>query len=81
MDQPPEDPAPDPKPQIKSPSLFDTILSVLAAFFGVQSDEHRERDFTAGKPMVFIAVAIVLTLVFVFGLILIVQIMLRNAGL
>ena len=65
----------------KPPSLFDTILSVLASFFGVQSRENRVRDFSAGKPMVFIVVAIVLTVVFVLTLVMIVKLMLRNAGM
>ncbi|GAC1631391.1 MAG: hypothetical protein NVS9B10_24740 [Nevskia sp.] len=72
---------PRPSPAIKPPTLLDTIFSVLASFFGVQSEKNRRRDFTAGKPMVFIGVAIVLTVVFVFSLILVVKIMLANAGM
>lgn len=68
-------------PPIKPPTLWQTVLSVLASFFGVQSHENRVRDFSAGKPMVFIAVAIVLTVVFVLSLVLVVKLMLRNAGL
>lgn len=67
-------------PAAKSPSLLDTVLSVLASFFGVQSRKNRVRDFSAGKPIVFIVVAIVLTLVFVLTLWGIVQLMLKNAG-
>lgn len=68
-------------PPIKPPTLWQTVLSVLASFFGVQSHENRVRDFSSGKPMVFIAVAIVLTVVFVLSLVLVVKLMLRNAGL
>lgn len=68
-------------PPIKPPSLIDTILSVLASFFGVQSHKNRVRDFSAGKPMVFIVVAIVLTVVFVLTLMTIVKLMLRDTGL
>lgn len=32
----------------RKPSAIQVILSVLAAFFGVQSDRVRERDFTQG---------------------------------
>lgn len=67
-------------PATKSPSLLDTVLSVLASFFGVQSQKNRVRDFSSGKPIVFIVVAIVLTLVFVLTLWGVVQLMLKNAG-
>ncbi len=67
-------------PATKPPSLLDTIFSVLASFFGVQSQKNRVRDFSSGKPIVFIVVAIVLTLVFVLTLWGIVQLMLKNAG-
>lgn len=69
------------KPALKPPTLLDTVFSVLASFFGVQGDKNRERDFSSGKPMVFIGVAIVLTVLFVLSLILIVKLMLRNAGM
>lgn len=72
MDQP---------PPVRPPTLWQTVLSVLASFFGVQSHENRVRDFSAGKPMVFILVAIVLTVVFVLSLVMVVKLMLRNAGL
>ena len=39
----------------KSPGLFDVVKSVLAAAFGVQSEENRERDFKHGKASHFIA--------------------------
>lgn len=69
------------KDEIKPPTLLDTVFSVLASFFGVQSEKNRRRDFTAGKPIVFIGVAIVLTVVFIFTLVLIVNAMLHNAGM
>jgi hypothetical protein len=68
-------------PTPKAPTLVDAIFSVLASFFGVQSDKNRERDFGSGKPWVFIGVAIVLTVLFVLGLIAVVKIMLHNAGM
>ena len=68
-------------PEIKPPSLLDTVFSVLASFFGVQSHENRVRDFSAGKPMVFIAVAIVLTLVLVISLWAGVKLLLNQVGM
>lgn len=67
--------------EIKPPTLLETVFSVLASFFGVQSEKNRRRDFTSGKPIVFIGVAIVLTVVFIFTLMLIVNAMLHNAGM
>ncbi|WP_439639044.1 DUF2970 domain-containing protein [Nevskia sp.] len=72
--------SPSTPPPVRPPSLIDTILSVLASFFGVQSHRNRVRDFSAGKPMVFIIVAIVLTVVFVLSLLAIVKLLLRDAG-
>ena len=67
-------------PSNKPPSLLDTVFSVLASFFGVQSEKNRVRDFSSGKPIVFIVVAIVLTVVFVLTLVTIVKLMLKDAG-
>jgi hypothetical protein len=53
---------------------------VLAAFFGVQSNKNRERDFTSGKPWVFIMVGLVLTVLLVGALVLIVQGLLSGAA-
>lgn len=80
--KPPETaPGPTAPPPMAPPTFLQTVFSVLASFFGVQSDKNRERDFTAGNAGMFIGVAIVLTVLFVLGLIVIVKIMLHNAGL
>lgn len=42
-----------------------TVGSVAAAFFGVQSARNRERDFSKGRPRDFVIVGLLLTLVFV----------------
>ena len=54
-------------------SLLKVIISVLRAFFGVQSLENRDRDFEQGNPIIFFALAIVLTIMFVAGLFLFVN--------
>ena len=54
-------------------SLFKVIISILRAFFGVQSLENRDRDFEQGNPIIFFALAIVLTITFVVGLFLFVN--------
>ncbi|WP_435106336.1 DUF2970 domain-containing protein [Arhodomonas sp. AD133] len=64
----------------ESVGLVDTALSVLAAFFGVQSQRNRERDFTRGNPAVFIGVASVMTVAVVLVLVLAVRLALTVAG-
>jgi hypothetical protein len=54
-------------------NLSKHIISVLKAFFGVQSLENRDRDFEQGNPIIFFALAIVLTMIFVAGLFLFVN--------
>ena len=65
----------------KPPALLQTVGSVLAAFFGVQSSKNRERDFKHGRAGVFIAVGLIMTLLFIFGVWMAVKITLRNAGM
>jgi hypothetical protein len=61
-------------------SLWDTIKSVAASFFGVQSSKNRERDFKHGKAAHFIVVGLVATAVFIFAIVLVVRLVLRTAG-
>jgi hypothetical protein len=49
----------------QQPTFWQVIVSVLTAFFGVQSDENRERDFKHGRPIYFIIAGLLLTLVFI----------------
>ena len=69
------------EPEKPRHSVWDTIASVSASFFGVQSSKNRERDFKHGKAHQFIAVGVVATVVFVVMLILVVKIALRKAGM
>lgn len=62
----------------KAPTFFQVMGSVLAAFFGVQSSKNKERDFKHGNHKVFIAVGIVMTLVFLLTVITVVQIVLAK---
>lgn len=41
------------------------LQSVLAAAFGVQSGKNRQRDFSRGKPMHFVAIGLLATALFV----------------
>ena len=51
----------DKQQQDESLTLVQVGASVLAAGFGVQSKENKQRDFTRGKPTQFIIVGLVLT--------------------
>lgn len=46
-----------------SPSFLQMVGSILASFFGVQSSENRKRDFSKGKAKYFIAVGVLMTVV------------------
>lgn len=46
-------------------TLFQTVGSVLAAMFGVQSGKNRERDFSRGRPSHFIIIGAIVTALFV----------------
>lgn len=77
----PQKPENSTKPEdIAPPTLWQTIKSVNAAFFGVQNRKNRERDFTKGKPLPFILVGLVMTAVFIGVVILAVKIALKSAG-
>ncbi|MEL0016647.1 MAG: DUF2970 domain-containing protein [Rhodospirillales bacterium] len=45
-------------------SIWRSLLSVLQAFFGVQSSENRHRDFEQGNPTVFLILGLVVTVLF-----------------
>ncbi len=62
-----------PHPSCKN-SYQNTFKSVIAAFFGVQSDRSRKRDFSQGNVCQFIVVAFICLLLFITALIIIVSI-------
>ncbi len=53
----------------KSPGIFSILQSVLAAMFGVQSEEKREKDFEGGSFASYIFVGIIMTIVFVLSIV------------
>lgn len=73
----PEPRGPDPE---KPPTLGQTIGSVAASFFGVQSSKNRERDFKRGKASHFILIGFTATFVFILLVILAVRLALHQAG-
>ncbi|MBR9829287.1 MAG: DUF2970 domain-containing protein [Oceanospirillales bacterium] len=62
------------------PTLWQTLLSVLSGFFGVQSERNRERDFRNGRPLYYILTGLLMAGLFVVGVILLVRWALSLAG-
>jgi hypothetical protein len=62
----------------KTSSLKDTFKSVAAAFFGVQSNKNREKDFSQGKINQFIIVGIISVIAFIAALIAIVALVIPS---
>ena len=58
------------------PSLFQLVLSVMAAAIGVQTKVGRERDFRTNSPLPFILAGLLFTIAFVATLILVVNLVL-----
>lgn len=62
------------------PTLWQMILSIIAAIFGVQSEQNRERDFTKGSLWPFILLGIIALIVFIVAVILLTRWALSIAG-
>lgn len=54
-------------------SIKQTIKSVAAAFFGVQSEANRKQDFTQGKFSHFVIAGIIGVVLFIGALLLVVS--------
>jgi len=61
-------------------TFLQMLSSVLAAAFGVQSSKNRERDFSRGKPLHFIILGVLFTVVFVLVVVTVVQLVLSSVG-
>jgi hypothetical protein len=66
--------------QARPPSFLSVLWSVLASMFGVQSARRREADFTHGKPLHYILVGLLVTVVFILTVWGVVKLVLRLAG-
>lgn len=71
---------PDSGAEHKKPNIFQVIWSVIAAVFGVQSQQNRERDFKKGDPRDYITVYVILVIALVIGMIMVVNAVLDAAG-
>ena len=59
-------------------NIKEVFKSVGAAFFGVQSDKNRERDFTQGKFSHFVIAGLIAVVIFIGSLIAIVSLVLPS---
>jgi len=66
------------EPEPRKPGPLRVLMSVLAAAFGVQSEENREHDFTRGDPVTYILAGLIFTVVFVLTLIGVVMLVLPD---
>jgi len=63
---------------VEKPGFLAVIVSVLAAMFGVQTEANRKRDFNKGNPLLFIGIGVVFAVLFVLGLVLLVNTILAS---
>lgn len=61
-------------------SPWEIVTSTLAAALGVQSRRNRERDFSRGRALHFIIAGVVFTVLFVIGMVLLVNLILSSAA-
>lgn len=54
--------------------------STIAAACGVQTNANRERDFQQGKPVAFIVAGLIFVLLFILGMVGLVQLVLSLTG-
>lgn len=62
------------------PTFLQLLQSVLAALIGVQSEAARHRDFSRGRPLHFIVIGVVATVLLVLGFVGIVRLVLATTG-
>jgi hypothetical protein len=60
----------------EKPGFFSIVRSTLAAAIGVQSSKNRERDFSQGSPLAFIAAGIIFTVLFIVTVVTVVHLVL-----
>lgn len=60
-------------------STLDVVISVFRAWFGVQTEENRKRDFGSNDPTPFIVAGIIFTLVMIVGVIIAVNLALAGS--
>ena len=67
-------PQPEPRENQGDVNFLTVIGSVFRAWFGVQTEANRKRDFSSNNPMPFIVAGIVFALVMIIGVIIAVNV-------
>lgn len=62
---------------VQTLSFLQMLVSILASFFGVQSDKNRKRDFEQGRPIHFIVAGVFMTVVWYMSIYLVVKVVLH----
>ena len=62
------------------PSFWQMVVSVMAAMFGVQSEQNRSRDFNSGAAWTYMLLGLAASVAFVLFVILLVRWALSIAG-
>lgn len=70
----------DPKGKKDGLTVWQILASTLSAMLGVQKNSRRVRDFSQGKPHQFIIAGLIGATLFVLTLVLVVQLVIRAAG-
>jgi len=70
----------DPPGKKEGLTIWQILASTLAAMLGVQKNSRRVRDFSQGKPHQFIIAGLIAATLFVLILVLVVQLVMRAAG-
>ena len=60
--------------------LFTVLASVFRAWFGVQTEKNRERDFNSNDPTSFIFAGVVFAIIMIIGVLIAVHFALASAG-
>lgn len=63
------------------PNFRAIVMSTLAAAIGIQSNKNRERDFVHGNIKVYIAAGLIFTTLFIGSIVLLVKMVIKNAGM
>jgi hypothetical protein len=64
----------------KKPTFWQIVLSTLAAAFGVQSSKAHQRDANQRSVAPYLAAGVIFTTLFILTVVLVVQVVLKFAG-
>ena len=65
LQQQQQQPSAEPETKASSPSMWQLVISVFGAAFGVQTEATRQRDFNTSSPLPYIIAGLIFTVLFV----------------